>query len=290
VSKSKTEFAFFLGCTIPASQIFVEKSTGLVAKKLGIKLVDFRGATCCPEPEMIRLVGHDAWLRIAARNLSIAETMGCDVCVVCPGCYDTFAKANDEFRHDSKLLDDVNQSLLTIGKHYSGKINIRHIIDLIYSDVGLARLKKLLVKRFNGLRVAAQYGCRLQRETEMEYLKKFDEILLTIGVEIVRYNSERLCCGVPTTHGNPEFALEQRAKVKLEEIKKAGADAIVLVCPACYDMLEKAEFAFFDPENFVPVINLVELIALGLGFSPEEIGMDIHRIPIERVLEKLEAV
>jgi heterodisulfide reductase subunit B len=124
----------------------------------------------------------------------------------------------------------------------------------------------------------------------MEYPKKFDEILRAIGIDIVRYDSERLCCGVPTTHGNPEFALEQRAKVKLEEIKKTDAVAIVTVCPACYDMLEKAEFAFFDPENFVPVINLIELVALGLGFSPEEIGLDIHRIPIERILEKLEAV
>ena len=63
--------------------------------------------------------------------------------------------------------------------------------------------------------------------------------------------------------------------------------ALPVVCPACHDLIEKAQLSFLTEEEFIPVINLTELIALGLGFKPEEIGTDIHRISVRKATEKM---
>ena len=73
-----------------------------------------------------------------------------------------------------------------------------------------------------------------------------------------------------------DSAVEERAKWKLDEIKKAEADCIVVVCPACYDQLERAQYMLkrrkltYD----IPIIHLTELMSFSTGFSPKEIGLD----------------
>ena len=286
----KKTYGLFLGCLIPSSQIFVEKAARLIAKKLDFQFIDLKGATCCPDPEISRVVGYDAWIRIAARNLSLAEMAGYELCMICNGCYSTFTEAYEALEKDVKLRNEVNQDLALLGRRYDAKIGAKNFIEVLYSDIGLKKLEGALEKRFRGLKVAMQYGCRLYKETEKEYPRKFDEIIKTLGAEIVRYDAERLCCGVPSTYADPNFSTQQRARVKLEGLSEKKPDCIALVCPACYDMIEKAEFMFLEPEQFIPVLNLTELVALCLGFSPEDIGLDIHRISAYPVVEKLEEI
>jgi len=277
-------YGLFLGCTIPASQIFVEKAMRLVGAKLGIDLLELKGTTCCPEPEISKTVSYDAWLRVAARNLSIAEQTANALCLICSGCYATFARANKALG-DPDTLNAINNELRVIERSYSRNVEVKNVIELLHDEVGIDILKRHFVKRMDNIRVAVHPGCRILHEKDLT--EKMNKLITATGASLVEWKAREMCCGVPSMYNDPEFALNQRAKIKVEGLRSVRPDCVALVCPACYDMLEKAGISFLEPDELIPIVNLVELVALAMGFSADQIGMDLHRIQISPLLDKI---
>ena len=89
-----------------------ELSARKVARKLVLQLVDVKDFACCGFP--IRSVDQEAALLLAARDLSVAEAMGLDICTICTGCASMLAEASKELMHDDKLREKVNQKLQKI--------------------------------------------------------------------------------------------------------------------------------------------------------------------------------
>jgi heterodisulfide reductase subunit B len=70
---------------------------------------------------------------------------------------------------------------------------------------------------------------------------------------------------------------------------KAGAEVVVLNCPACYQQFDnnqkKAEK--IDNKTFrLPVLYITELLALAFGENPDDLGLKFHRIRLTGFLEK----
>ncbi|MBS7629821.1 hypothetical protein KEJ23_07675, partial [Candidatus Bathyarchaeota archaeon] len=174
------------------------------------------------------------------------------------------------------------------GMEYDGSSRIYHMIELLHDTVGVDKLKSVIDRDLSGLKCAPQYGCRILRE-KSDLKVKFDRLITLIGGEIIHTKTERLCCGVPAMYSNPDFALHQRAEVKLEDIREAGADCIVLFCPACAERFERAEMALTTEDNEfnISVLNYLELLALCLGALPEEIGTHLHRVPVDQVVGRI---
>ena len=62
----------------------------------------------------------------------------------------------------------------------------------------------------------------------------------------------------------------------------------MVVCPSCFQQfdLNQAALQRANEHVNVPVLYLSELIALAYGHTPEEIGLDMHRVSVEPFLEK----
>ena len=80
------EYSVFWGCMIQTLQIYAELSTKKVLDRLGVKMHEIEGVTCCPEPDVSKSLDYETWLFTAARNLALAEKLGNDVITVCNGC------------------------------------------------------------------------------------------------------------------------------------------------------------------------------------------------------------
>jgi len=279
------KYGVFLGCTISAMQIFVEKALRLLGEKFSMQLIDLEDATCCPEPEISKTISYEAWLRIAARNLSLCEKISNKLCVICNGCYHTFKKANEALS-DEKLLKEVNDKLSIIGKSYNGAVKVKNFIEIMHDDIGLENLKGKLKRELSRIKVCIHPGCRLLEEPRL--VSGLEDLVKATGASIIEWTAEKMCCGVPAMYTDSEFALENRAKRKLLNLKDVKPDCLIVICPACYDMLEKAEISYLEPEEYIPIINIVELLAYAVGYSPEDIGFDLHRIPLDNFLSKVE--
>ncbi|MEM1575316.1 MAG: heterodisulfide reductase-related iron-sulfur binding cluster [Nitrososphaerota archaeon] len=281
-------YAIFWGCTIPIMQPYVEKATRLVFEKLNVKLIEMIGATCCPEPEISRLSDLKYWRIIAIRNLTIAEEMNLNVLTLCNGCYDVLSEALKETKSNIEKFNEVNEFLLKINKKFKGEVNVMHAIEVLYDDIGLEEIKKYIVKPLKNLNVAIFNGCRLLKEEEKEFPKKFKELVEILNAKVVDYEYNEMCCGLPLLYSNQEMAFKERSAIKIKSAKDANADVLTVFCPACFNMLEKSQFAVDMGEKKLPIMNYMELLCLAMGFSMDDFGAFLHRIPIDNIIEKIE--
>jgi heterodisulfide reductase subunit B len=284
---NEKKYAIFWGCTIPIMQPYVEKATRLVFEKMNIKLIEMAGATCCPEPEISRMSDLKYWRVIAIRNLSIAEEMNLEVLTLCNGCYDVLSEALKETKSNMEIFNEVNNFLSKIGRNFKGEVNVKHAIEVLYDDIGLEEIRKHLVKPLKNLNVAIFNGCRLLKEEEKNFPKKFRELVEILNAKIIDYEYDKMCCGLPLLYSNQEMAFKDRGAVKIKSAKNAGADVLTVFCPACFNILEKSQFAV-NIEEKLPIMNYMELLCLAMGFSIDDFGAFLHRIPIDSIMGKIE--
>ncbi len=287
-------YASFLGCQIPMRIPSIEIASRKVFEKIGLEAVDLLGYSCCPEPVISRLLDKTAWLAVSARNLALAEELGLDLMTLCNGCYETLVETNEVLKHEPEELHKINEILKPYGKEYAGKVKVKHAVEVLYEEIGVDKIKQHLVKP-QRIRVALHYGCHMYREPEGGDINRkpnmMKELTRVTGVEIVDYGIERLCCGYPSMQADEEFSLKQRLLLKLRRIKEAGADAVVLSCPACQIQFEIGQIMLkqYGVQYRIPCINLMELMAISFGVPSKELHLEFHKSPVLQLARKMEA-
>ncbi|MHC1604436.1 MAG: CoB--CoM heterodisulfide reductase subunit B [Candidatus Methanofastidiosia archaeon] len=268
----ESKFAFFLGCLIPNRFPEIEKASRMVCDKIGIKLLDMEGASCCPAPGVMKSFNKNAWLKLAARNLQIAENIGCDILTLCNGCYGTLKDASTELREEPQKLKEVQNSLKKVGLSFKGNVDVYHLVEFLYFDLGVEKLRKFVTNPLN-LNVAVHYGCHLlkpiryRRSSNFEAPTFFDELVEATGAKSIDYRGKNMCCGAGggLRSGLKDISLEMTKK-KVASIK--GASCIVTPCPFCHLQLSQA--------SHIPVLYYSQLLALSMGFTPEEVALEVE--------------
>jgi len=285
------KFALFLGCVIPNRYPFIERATKNVFKKLKIELVDMEGASCCPAPGVFRGFDIDTWLVIGARNITIAEELGVDIAIMCNGCYGSLLEVNHTLKNDKEKKRMVNEHLAKIGKEFKGTAEIRHVLDIMYHDIGPEKIRnrtKYGRKVPLNLNLALHYGCHLTKPSDIRPWDKqvenptfFDELVEISGCKSLNYKDKLMCCGAGggVRGAFKELSLDY-TREKLENISAAKADAIVTCCPFCHLQFDLGQVEvnniFKDkisaPFN-IPVLYFTQLIGLAMGMKAEELGL-----------------
>lgn len=283
------KYALFLGCTVPVRTMGYEVSTRNVMKKLGISLVDIKEFGCCGFP--LGSIDHDTFLSVASRNLAIAEARNLPVMTMCSACNGSLLTANLAMK-DDKTRKRINNNLKPLGKQYKGNIEIKHAARVLYENKDkIAELAKPL-----NLKVAAHYGCHYIKPSEIyedfedpEVPFSLDELITAIGATPVEYENKNQCCGGAILGIDEGTSLEM-TRQKLEHVRDAGADAMVLVCPFCdimYDVNQKRIENQIGEKFGVPILFLPQLIGLALGLPPDDLGLKMNRVSVRGLLKAI---
>ena len=286
------EYKMFAGCTIANRIPFIEASSRKVFDKLGIKTSNAAFA-CCPDPVGFNAVDHTSWLAMGARNLVLAEAEGKDIVSLCNGCFQTLKLVNTELNHDDHEKEKINGILGKLGKEFKGSINVKHFVEVLH-DYGPEKIKEFVTHDFSGVKIACHTGCHYNRPSEIVQTddpmepKKLRELVAATGATPVEYAEEFICCGTGVANSEPETGIQILAN-KLASATKAGADAFVVICPACFQQLDtnqKKAGTQSNSEFKIPVLYLTELYALAFGFNPDDLGLKFHRSRLSGFLEK----
>lgn len=284
-------YLYYTGCVIPYRAPNYDLSTRRVLERLGIELVDMPEAGCCGI--YVRQVDELKSLVLAARIWAMADDAGLDILSPCPGCVSTLIHARDRLNEDEGLKQEVNAALARAGREFRGTRHAKHLLRVLYEDVGLERIGEAIVRPLGG-GLASHYGCHLVRPArelgfdDPEDPVVLDRLIELTGARSVEYQGKMGCCGM-NVHGN-ESLRSRLAGQKLLDVLDAGAQALVMSCPACYLALglnqSLAEKAWDRPLG-VPTIHLPQLLGLAMGLAPEELGLDRNRPKVDLNILKL---
>lgn len=285
------QYGIFWGCQIPARFPFIEKATRILFSELGIDIVDYEGFTCCPEKSMAKKIDSYTWLVTAARNLALAESQGCEVLInPCNGCYSTFRVAANEMTCDPALKARVNRDLEKVGLHYKGDIQIKHIVEFLYDDVGTHKIAEHIKTPLTGLRFAVHHGCHMLRPSpainfdDPDNPVKFDALVSVAGGISPKHGSKMLCCGESYSRGDETELAPTLIRSKFLDFKKENIDAVCVACPACFLQLDTQQLLMQrkGEEFHFPVLYVTEMLCLAMGVDLEVLGLDMHRIKFDR--------
>ncbi|TGC09765.1 CoB--CoM heterodisulfide reductase subunit B [Methanolobus halotolerans] len=287
----------FLGCVIPNRYPGIEMATRLCLAKLNIDCTDLEGASCCPAPGVFRSFDEPSWLAVAGRNIVLSEKLQRDILTICNGCFASLADANHMLKSDPVLRERTNEYLAKIGKEFKGNIEVRHIIEYLYRDIGTDIIRSHIEKPLK-LRVAVHYGCHLLKPSKSRELgdsnrpEFFDELIECLGATSVDYPDKMECCGAG---GGVRSALKDEslkmADHKLSRIKEAVIDCIVNACPFCHMQLDAGQEEIKQRTGVdynIPVLHYTQLMGLALGFPPEALGIDLNVTNNGKFIEKIE--
>jgi heterodisulfide reductase subunit B len=284
------DYFLYSGCSLEASGSHYMVSLEAVAGVLGMRLKEIEDWNCCGAS--ISYVGGSELqaMTLNARNLALAEAQGgYDIVAPCSSCYIMMNKTNHHLQEDPNLLATMNTILAEGGCKYSGKLRARHLLDVLYNDVGLEKIKAMVKKPLKGLKVAAYYGCQTTRPygeyDSKENPRIQDKILATLGAQLVEYDKRVKCCG----SGIFLTEIEHCAPLVKEIIEDAaahGAQMISTACPMCQMNLEIYQpriNAMLGCNLNMPVVFVTQLMAAAFGLN-QEASFDRNIVSVEPVL------
>src|SRR6185369_6533334 len=97
---------------------------------------------------------------LCAKNLSLAEEVEGDLAVACAACFSRLKTTQHHLKEDDNKRKQVEKAI--DGPAALGK-PVKHILEILARDFGLARLEQSVKKPLLGLKVACYYGCLLTR-------------------------------------------------------------------------------------------------------------------------------
>jgi len=292
-------YGLFLGCNVPAVRPDVERAMRLTMPRLGAELVDLEGSACCPAFGTFPSADEIASLAVSAWNFSIAEERGVELVTECGSCYSSLRIARKKLLEDGEKRDAVNGLLARAGRSFRGTVVVRHIIDVLYNDIGTDRIAAEIEFPLKGLAATVQYPCHTLFPSEVVGFdfpsgrpRMLRELVEALGGSVRAYSRDLQCCGGAGGFVKGSFAsASEFAFGKIRAMTdETDAGIIVVSCITCLEHLDRMQNELRRKEGGdrrqLAVFDYSQLLAVCMGFDPAEVA-SISVIPREGAIARI---
>jgi heterodisulfide reductase subunit B len=275
------KYHYYPGCSLEGTAREYDQSARALLAALGVQLSVIDGWTCCGASAAEATSALLA-LALPARNLALAERQAeaMDVLVPCSACYLNLKTAAEKTRTDALLAAQINAVLGAEQLHLQGRLRVRHLLDVLTTDLGAAAVRAKVVRPLTGLRIAPYYGCQCLRPyadfDDPERPTSMDPLIRAAGAEVFPWQMGGRCCGASHMSTQHDVGIALVAGI-LEAAR--GAAAIVTVCPMCQMNLEAFQGAAgraAGNDLHINILYLPQLIGLAVGLDASVLGLRLN--------------
>lgn len=284
---------------------------GILRNELGKDVYDDeKQTTCTGIAYHSGLIPMETIMTVVARQFALMNEAGYENFVVsCVTSFGIYIEMLEAWKH----FPETEQKTRTALKRSTGKTfciprNLVHASDIIYKyrkEIG-KKLKYRLVNQFTGepLKVVEHIGCHYAKIFPAhgiggaEYPYVLAGLIDEWGGRQIDYPERRHCCGF----GFRQYLLKSNrsysvtnSKRKFDSMKPYKPDLIIANCPGCTFFLDRWQYVIAEMNGTIygengygiPVLTYEELAGLLLGYDPWDIGLQIHQVAVEPLLNKL---
>jgi len=288
--------AFYPGCVSKGACPELYVSAKIIAEPLGLELHELESAPCTGAG-VLSEQNRELADALNGLTLAMAEAQGAELMTICSTCQGVLSDHNYHLKKDEARRDKANATIADQGFRYSGTTTVKHLLWMLFEDIGIERVERAIKRKLTGLKIAPFYGCYILRPSEALGLRERPErktylnrLIELLGAEAVEYRGATKCCGFPMLTFNRDKALAMGGNHILEA-KDKGADLLVTPCPLCHLNLDGQQpdaARVLKKDIGVPIFHLPQLLGLAFGFEPEQLRLNHHVVPTTGALEKVE--
>lgn len=256
------------------------------------------------------IVPLETTMTVVARQFALMTEAGYQNIV--PSCITSFGlytEILDTWHHFPDLEAKIRENLYNAtGREFEKPRNVAHASDIIYKfrkEIA-ARAKHKLVNIHTGkpLKVVEHIGCHYSKMFPdkgiggAEYPYVLVGMIEEWGGEAIDYPERRHCCGFGfrqyLVQANRGFSVSCSHK-KFESMEPYQPDMIITNCPGCPMFMDKWQYAIAEMSGKtygqngygIPVFTYEEVAGLVLGYSPWDLGLQVHQVAVEPLLDKM---
>jgi heterodisulfide reductase subunit B len=256
------------------------------------------------------VVPFDTAMTVVARQFSVMTESGYTNLV--PSCITSFGlytEILETWHHFPEVEARIREYLFKATKRdFKIPENLAHASDVIYKfRKEIAQKGKYrLVNKETGkpLKVVEHIGCHYSKMFPhkgvggAEYPYVLVGMIQDWGGEVIDYPERRHCCGFGfrqyVVQANRGYSMSCSHK-KFESMEPYEPDMILTNCPGCPMFLDRWQYAIAEMEGKcygkngqgIPVFTYEELAGLVLGYDPWDLGLQMHQVSCEPILDKM---
>jgi heterodisulfide reductase subunit B len=249
-------------------------------------------------------------MTVVARQFALMTEAGFENLV--PSCITSFGlytEIIETWHHFPEIEIRIRENLKkATGREFNIPKNLAHASDVMYKfrNEIAAKAPYRLINRVTGdpLKVVDHIGCHYAKMFPgkgiggAEYPYVLAGMIEAWGGEVIDYPERRHCCGFGfrqyLVKANRGFSLSC-SKQKFESMASYRPDMIITNCPGCPVFLDKWQYAIAEMTGTtygekgygIPVFTYEEVAGLLLGYSPWDLGLQVHQVAVEPLLDKI---
>ena len=286
------QYAYFPGCSSKSSAISYTKSTNFVAEKIGLELKEIDDWSCCGT-SAAHMTNEDLSCALPARSLALSEAQmpGLDVVAPCTGCYSSLKRTNWYARSSEEARQHICE---LIEMDYQAKAEVKSLLEIMVEPEKIQLVVDALQNTLQEMKLACYYGCTQVRPAEIvkfenpENPMAMEKLLDACGASCIDWAFKTECCGASNHVISPAAARSATARI-FANAAACGAEALVTSCPLCWLNLDMREQQINNEtkSNYnLPVFYFTELLALCMGASATEAGLQHHFVDAKTFIEE----
>ena len=256
------------------------------------------------------IVPFDTIQTVVARHFALMTEAGLEnVAISCVTSFGIYTEIFDLWQHFPEQLEKIREYLYKATKReFNLPKNIAHASDVIYkfrNEIAeKAKYKLVNAKTGEPLNVVEHIGCHYAKMFPTkgvggaEFPRVLSGMVDAWGGNVVDYPERRHCCGFGfrnyLVQANRGYSVSNTKK-KMESMKPYKPDFIVSNCPGCAMFMDKWQYTLAEMEGVtydengygIPVLTYEEMAGLVLGYNPWDLGLQMHQVQCESLLDKL---